>query len=75
MKAIYFKDSNLTLRGCSKDIQDLRVFKGSGRIISKWKLNLWDRIKVLFTGTVWFSMFDISVFPPIKLSTEYPFVK
>jgi len=40
--------------------------------ISTWKLSLWSRVKILFTGKLWLSILSKS-HPPVSLMTKSPF--
>lgn len=45
-----------------------------GRTIHKWKLTLWERIKILFTGRLWFSVLNFHRrLQPIKPTVHDPF--
>jgi hypothetical protein len=72
MKPVKFKLSNCILKG-SRDVKDLPVYIGKDIIISKWKLTLIEKIKILFLGYIWFSIRAKKTHPAIKLSLDYPF--
>lgn len=58
MKPTDFKGSNSTYAKDQKEYLPLVVYKAGdkeGTVISCWKLSFWERVKVLFTGKVWFS--------------------
>ena len=72
MKPVNFLEANTILIG-EKGVKDLDVFRGDGIIISKWRLNILDIIKIVFTKTIWFSMITGRTHPPILLRTDRPF--
>ncbi len=75
MRPIKFKKAKNILKGYD-NIGDLPVYIGYNQIISKWKMNFWERIKVLFTGNIWFLLLSAKrTHAPIKLSTIFPFIK
>lgn len=80
MKPVNFKEVNKTLKKpesmTDAECQSLPVFYGEGQSISKWSLTVWERIKILFTGKIWMSVFsDNGTQPPVWLSAKYPFEK
>lgn len=56
MKPIEFKEQNVVF---AKDQPQYRPLPahvnkgGNGEVISCWKLSLWERIRLLFTGKIW----------------------
>lgn len=64
MKPVNFKEKNITYvaAGCG----DLPALKLEKEIISKWKMSLRERFKVLFTGHIWF-MAKGNWHPPVGL--------
>lgn len=71
MEAIKFKGSNGVLKGYDKIIADLPVKYERWGIVSKWKMNIWERVKILFTGIIWFSVItSLKTHPPIRLSVK-----
>lgn len=57
MKPIRFDEVNCVYAENQPEYLPLPVHKtGSGEVISCWKLTLWERIKVLFTGCVWYDV-------------------
>jgi len=74
MKSINFKEQNCTLRGNKNDIDDLQVYCCEDMVFSRWKARFIERLKILFTGKVWFSILTKEKnHAPIKISTDYPF--
>ena len=52
----------------------LPAFRGEGQVISCWHLTLWERIKLLLTGRLWFSVIGNGQ-PPIWLGVDCPFIR
>jgi hypothetical protein len=43
------------------------------RIVTRWKLSLAERLRILFTGNLWLSVLTLGKpFPPVLLETENP---
>ena len=42
--------------GMEERCDPLPAFRGEGQVISCWRLTFWERIKLLFTGRLWFSV-------------------
>lgn len=77
MKPIKFKEQNVTF-GKPADMTDeqcssLPAYRGDGDIISLWKLSFIERIKILFTGRLWFCVHSLSQ-PPIWFDVNNPFI-
>ena len=46
------------------------------RVISCWGMSFWERVKVLFTGRVWLSLYTFGApIQPQSLQVDFPFVK
>ena len=80
MKPIDFKEANKIYGLNQPEYQPLKAYLFEtdirGQIISLWKANIWDRIKILFTGKVWLSQLTFhKPLQPQSLTTEYPFIK
>lgn len=60
--------------GMEDQVEALPAFRGEGQVISCWKLTLWERIKLLFTGRLWMSVIGDAP-PPVWLGTDTPFVE
>ncbi len=59
MKAIKFKHSNVIFAKDQPEYQPLPALKidsPQGEVISCWKMNWRERLKVLITGKVWLSL-------------------
>lgn len=54
MKIVKFKESNETYAKNQPQYKQIPVFKYTdGDVVSCWKLSLWERLKLIFTGRVW----------------------
>ena len=61
MKPIKFKHVNITYAKDQKEYQALPalLLKGKeGQVVTCWKLTRKERLKILFTGKVWMSLFS-----------------
>jgi hypothetical protein len=59
MKPTGFKESNATFAEDQEEYLPLPVHKRmdeEGTVVSCWKLSFFERLKVLFTGRVWYSV-------------------
>lgn len=78
MKPIKFKQQNITYTKpegmTDEQCGSLPAYKYESGIISCWKMSLRERIKVLFTGVVWFDVVS-QVQPPIWLGVNIPFIR
>lgn len=77
MKPIRFPEQNRTFiapEGMEDKVDALPAFVGEGQVISCWKLSLWERIKLLLTGRLWFSVIGDAQ-PPIWLGVSCPFIR
>ncbi len=73
MEPITFKEQNCILHGTKGgDVKDLPCYRDSEHVISGWSMTFKERIKVLFTGRVWFWVVGNN-HPPISLDVDYPF--
>ena len=79
MKPEAFKEANTVLLKppdmSDDECRSLSTHVGDGQIISKWKLTLWERIKILFTGRLWLSVLAKETHPPVALSVDFPFIE
>jgi len=68
MKPVKFKEANKNLLKPSSMTDDecgsLWVFNDDTQCISCWKVPFWNRIKLLFHGNVWLSIFGGNTQPP-----------
>lgn len=78
MKPVKFKQQNINFTApqgmTEKECGTLPACIHDTGIVSCWKMNLWERLKVLFTGCVWFDVMARSQ-PPIWLGVDTPFEK
>lgn len=77
MKPVPFREQNILFKppeGMEDRVSDLPAFKGEGQVISCWALGLRERIRLLFTGRLWFSVMGNDQ-PPIWLGVYRPFVR
>lgn len=73
MKPIQFKESNCTYAEHQSQYQPLPVFKTKdGQVVSCWALTFWERINILFTGRLWWSVltFNNPLQPQTPLITK-----
>ena len=76
MKPIKFRGMNSVYAEEQEDYLDLPAYKAYdeyGSVTSCWKLNLWERLKVLITGEIWGTLatFDKPL-TPYYLDTKPP---
>lgn len=78
MKPIKFKEQNITFTKpesmTDEQCSSLPGLRHPDGIISCWHMSLRERIKVLFTGVVWFDVVGQNQ-PPIWLGVDIPFKK
>jgi hypothetical protein len=64
MKPTKFKQQNITFANKQTSHIAIPAFKHPfdprGEVVSCWKMNLWERIKVLFTGRIWVSLLSFN---------------
>ena len=56
MKPIYFKGWNVEYAKNQKEYLTLPAYQKKddyGTVVFCWKMNIWERFKLLFTGKVW----------------------
>lgn len=77
MRPIEFKEQNCTYAEDQPEYLPLPVHKAEdGMIISRWKFTLWERLRVLFLGTMWLHVMTFNrPLQPLFPSTESPFKK
>lgn len=80
MKPIKFPESNVIFGAGQPEYIPLACFYPKGwntdAAISCWKLSLWERIVVLFTGTIWHEVLLFhKPYPPMMLTVKSPFKK
>ncbi len=77
MKPIKFKESNIIFAKDQPEYLPLPAYKNDkGDVISLWQLNFFERIKILFTGRMWFhvSTFNKPLQPQLP-TLKYPFIR
>lgn len=79
MRGIEFPEATTKLlppEGQEDKVYALHIWRHpeGGLVISKWKLTWRERIKILFTGNLWFSAWG-NTHPPVSHSVDYPFEK
>lgn len=75
MKPITFKGVNVLYGRNQQEYIPLPTFKSpDGIVVSCWKLGIYERIKVLFTGRIWVQQmtFDAKL-QPQKVGVDNPF--
>lgn len=64
MKPTKFKQQNITFAKDQPQYQPLPAFKHpndpEGEVVSCWKMSIWERIRVLFTGRIWVSLLSFN---------------
>lgn len=76
MKPVEFKEQNVVYAKDQKEYLDLPSYrdKATGRVISCWKLSLFERLKLLFTGRLWLHILAFNnPLQASKLSADSPF--
>jgi len=66
---IMFREATGILRGGSKDILDLPVYRNDEQVISCWKIPIMRRLRVLFTGRVYLHVLG-KTHPPLCIETD-----
>jgi hypothetical protein len=78
MKSIKFRESNVVIAKYQPEYLPLPAWydKSSprGEVISCWKLSFIERLRILFTGKLWFRVLTFHhPLQPQRPSVEYPF--
>ena len=76
MKPIEFDEMNAVAAKDQPEYLNLPMYRDDLYVISCWHLTFWERVKVLFRGTLWLSLLTKpkSFITPSKLSVDSPFV-
>ena len=77
MKPVTFPEQNIIYNppaGMEGKCDSLPSFCGEGQVISCWHLSFWERLKLLFTGRMRFSVIG-NAQPPIWLGVHCPFIR
>lgn len=53
MKPVFFPERNCNIESTNKTIPAFLNPGGKGEAVLCWKLNLLERLKILFTGKIW----------------------
>lgn len=75
MKPIEFAEQNVIFAKDQPEYFPLpaHIFFGTSHAAFCWSLNLWERLKVLFTGRIWHEVLTFSKpLQPQKLSVDKP---
>ena len=76
MKAIEFKESNGVRTApesmTEKECKDLPVYSDGEFCISCWSMSWWERLRALFLGKIWLSVWSGRTQPPVLVTTEKP---
>ena len=56
MKPTTFKEQNVTFAKDQKEYLPLPAYKANGSVTSCWELSLKERLMILFTGTMYFTV-------------------
>lgn len=79
MKPIKFREQTKTLQRpnsmTAEECGPLPVFNDGEECISCWKLSLWERLMIAFTGILWLRIVSGKTQPPVALTLIYPFEK
>lgn len=77
MDIIKFPECNITFAEDQPEYQPLPALKlqtKQGEVISCWKLSFKEKIKILFTGKMWLSIYTFNnPLQPILMSVDKPF--
>lgn len=73
MKPVKFKQVNVKLLG-KPPVADMYAYIDTEQYISCWKMSLWERIVVLWTGIVWLRLKTQTPIP-MAVEAETPFMK
>lgn len=78
MKPIKFKEQNINFTApqgmTEEECGTLPAYSHESGILSCWEMTFRERLKVLFTGRVWFDIMARSQ-PPIWLGVDKPLIK
>lgn len=63
MKPIKFKEQNCTFAENQPEYIPLPAFRNNskeGEVISCWQFSIWERLRILFTGKLWVSLWTFN---------------
>jgi len=77
MKPIKFKEQNCILAEDQPQYQPLPVYRAEdGQVISCWSLTFKERLRVLFSGKIWYSVLTFNKpLQPQLPSIDSPFIE
>ena len=71
MKPVKFKEAQIELQRPSNMTEEecgsLWIYRENGQCISCWRIPFWQRVKLLFHGNIWLSVFSGETQPPVWL--------
>lgn len=76
MEPVKFKQANVTYAEYQPEYRPLPAYRADdGEVVSCWKLNLRERLTLLFSGTLWLRMLTFNkALQPILPQIEKPFL-
>jgi hypothetical protein len=75
MEPIKFDKQNCMYADHQPEYLPLPAYKDNDQTISCWKLNIKERIKILFTGKLWLRQLNFgSPLQPQSPTIDYPFI-
>lgn len=77
MKPIHFPETNVMYGRDQSEYLPLPAFTDFDKLVVHcWYLSFWERVKLLFTGRLWITVFTFNEKPqPIKPQVNSPFIK
>lgn len=77
MKPITFKESNVVYAKDQPEYLQLPAYRNHcGDVICLWKLNILERIKIVFTGKLWLHVLTFNhPLQPLRPTLDFPFKK
>jgi len=76
VKIIKFKESNIEFAKDQPEYITMPAHKSDDNVVTScWKLTLWERIKILFTGIMWSQLLTGGNPQPQKLLVNRPWKK
>lgn len=77
MNAITFPEQNTIFAEHQNEYLPLPAFREhDGCVTTCWRLSMWERVRVLFTGRVWLSQMTFNdSLQPVAMRVEHPFEK
>ncbi|KKL99420.1 hypothetical protein LCGC14_1814620 [marine sediment metagenome] len=76
MKPVTFPEVNKVWAEDQDEYLNLPAYVDAKESISKWRLSWWERVKVLFTGTIWWRQVNFGEdLQPQCPTLQYPFIR